>query len=226
MTAIDPNDARTLEGAENVFFGALRVTLDGIFQADSEIADQYRIELEASPPLQRALALHEHPLDVASMLTGLPVTSERIARYREIVPHIVSDDRIVASPPLASSGERLSIPRQVLTRLRDHTSPPIPLQFLNQIMAELGYARLSVRAGRAYFLIERSSRRTRHLPRWFEMPSLPERDADRTQVYPLDIVLALLDSLQEFSRSRDASDIALRRIQALRTRALRMFGDR
>jgi hypothetical protein len=55
-----------------------------VFDVDPGVADDYRRSLAEAPPLERALALHDHPLDVAVVLTGKPLTAdtESVVRLR------------------------------------------------------------------------------------------------------------------------------------------------
>jgi hypothetical protein len=81
MTVFDPNRAEDLEKYEAGFWDVLASTLVLVFAADPELAVQYRLDLAKSPPLQRALALHDDPLDLAATLTGTSLTADRIALY-------------------------------------------------------------------------------------------------------------------------------------------------
>jgi hypothetical protein len=82
MTTFDPYQTREDLGVyEARFWVTLKNTLSTVFDADEMLASSYLIDLYKAPPLQRALALHDDPLDVASALTGFSVTTERIAAY-------------------------------------------------------------------------------------------------------------------------------------------------
>ena len=79
MTTFDPSQTEDLAVYQAHFMGTLKSTLTTVFDADPTLASRYWSDLREAPPLQRALALHDDPLDVASTLTGQFLTADRIA---------------------------------------------------------------------------------------------------------------------------------------------------
>jgi hypothetical protein len=81
MTVLDPNRVEELAACEKGYWAVLLMTLSSVFDADPGVAEHYWRGLKQAPPLQRALALHDHPLDVAATLTGRSLTADRVASY-------------------------------------------------------------------------------------------------------------------------------------------------
>jgi hypothetical protein len=212
MTALDPNNAKELASQEVFFWNSLRNTLSLVYEADPALADYYRRTLAKAPPLQRALALHDEPLDAASTLTGVAPTADHIVKYdtlRELIETESERPHIAAQ----ASDQRTLI----LSRLRDDNSPMVPVKVLNRVMHELGYQKLSIKRGVASFHIE-PRRRGRPFPVVIDMSHLPGLTADRDEVYSYASILGLLDALQEFARQKNAASTLLQRISQVRNR--------
>ena len=220
MTALDPNRAEELAASEAHYWAALQITLRRVFDADPGVAEHYRRGLIEAPPLQRALALHDHPLDVAATLTGKSLTVDRIALYDEVISSLAGAERFVQDIPVkvTRSGDILSSAR------RDESAPMVTVMTLNRFMGELGYHRLTIGSGVAYFLLERKAWK-RPIPRRFDMETLPGLTADREEVYGLDRVLNVLNGLQEFVRRRRPASSVIMRIEKMKARLLRMHAS-
>jgi hypothetical protein len=213
MTALDPNHAEEFAASEARYWAALQITLRRVFDADPGLGERYRRSVMEAPPLQRALALHEEPLDVAATLTGTSLTPDRVALYDDVISLLIGDERF-ALAKVRQSGDILSTAR------RDETAPMVPVTTLNKLMGELGYHRLTVSSGVAYFPLERRAWK-RPLPRRLDMETLPALTADRNEVYKLDRVVNVLNGLQEFARRRRPASSLITRIEKIKARLLR-----
>jgi hypothetical protein len=218
MTALDPNHTEQLAAPEARYWEILNSTLEHVFDSDPALAMHYRLALTEAPPLQRALALHDEPLDVASTLTGKSLTTDRIALYDALVPSAREAKRHVREISEI-------IPREDIYSLapRDERAPMVTVATLNKFMGELGYHRLAVSGGVAYYRLERKAWK-RPLLKQIDMETLPGLTADREEVYRLDRVLNVLNGLQEFARRRKPASSIIMRIQKVKERLLRTLG--
>lgn len=216
MTTLDPDRPEDLAASEALYWFAVRFTVGQIFDADPAVADEYRRDLSEAPPLERALALHDHPLDVAAVLTGKPVTIDRMKTYDQAFPaYWVEKIPPIDRPPhFERPGEILSSVR------RDDRAPMVTVATLNRFMGELGYQRLAVSAGVASYILERKAWK-RPLPRRLDMETLPGLTADRAEVYGLDRALNVLNGLQEYARRRKPTSSIVSRIEKMKARLLR-----
>lgn len=220
MTVFDPHRTDDLALYEARFWEVLEGTLEAVFDADPNIAARYRRDLMEAPPLQRALALHDEPLDIASTLTGAPLTAARIALY-DSMRFPPSVDPAGAKRFEFLKGRR---PGDLLSSAPlDESAPMVTVATLNKFMGELGYHRLAVSSGIAYFLLERKAWK-RPLLKRIDMETLPGLTVDREEVYRLDRVLNVLNGLQEFARQRKPSSSIITRIQKIKERLLRTLG--
>jgi hypothetical protein len=165
-----------------------------------------------APPLQRALALHDEPLDVASTLTGKSLTADRVALYDAMIRHPAEAKKSVTGDVLSSTP-------------RDYRAPMMTVTTLNKLMGELGYRGLTIRSGTAYFFLEKKAWK-RPLPKRLYMETLPGLTADREEVYGLDRVLNVLNGLQEFARQRKSASSIVTRIEKMKVRMLRTHVSR
>lgn len=225
MSVLIPEESPHLALLEALFVGSLRTTLAIVYSADPDLAAEYVHELRNAPPLQRTLALHDDPLEVASLLTGLSVTAERTALY-DSVRHLFSDDHhIAAGEPVAESTPppptalREAASRVVLQRAREKHAPLVRLTTLNELMSKLGYMPLRIKAGVATFYSKKGVRSP--LPVFFSMSNLPGRDADREDVYALDTIVLMLDGLQKYARVRKRSKKVVSLIAQLRAEVVK-----
>src|SRR5258706_15664833 len=107
--------------------------------------------LMEAPPLQLALALHDEPLDVASTLTGKSLTADRVGLYDAMMPPSAEAKRFV--PEISAKVVR---PEDILSSARrDESAPMVTVMTLNKFMGELGYHRLTISSGAAYFFLEK-----------------------------------------------------------------------
>ncbi|MEH2480205.1 hypothetical protein V1282_003562 [Nitrobacteraceae bacterium AZCC 2146] len=216
MTTLDPHHAEDLAALEFRYWRAVEATLNDVFGAETRVADAYRRSLSEAPPLQRALSLHDEPLDVAAALTGEPVTDERLAAY-EAMKYLFS------GPPLPQRRAPTTTSRErdvLATTRRVEGVPMVSVKKLNKFMDELGYRHLAIEAGVAFFALERTASK-KPLLRRFNMESLPGHDADREAVYRLDVVVNMLDALAEHTRRRNPASSIVGRIEKIKARLLR-----
>ncbi|MET4489044.1 hypothetical protein [Bradyrhizobium sp. LA7.1] len=218
MTTFDPSQTEDLAVYEAHFMGTLKSTLTTVFDADPTLASRYWSDLREAPPLQRALALHDDPLDVASTLTGQFLTADRIALYDAMVVPSPEVKRIVRDAPEF-------IPREDIlsSAPRDERAPLVAVATLNKFMGELGYQRLAVSSGVAYYRLERRAWK-RPLLKQIVMETLPGLTEDREEVYRLDRILNMLNGLQEFARQRKPDSSIVMRVQKTKERLLRALG--
>jgi len=216
MTALDLNRPGDLAALEAVYWGRLEATLHFVFHAERSVAARYRSSLRSAPPLQRALALHDDPFDVAATLTGEEPTADRIALYDKLLALSPDVEGLVFDTPFGSPR-----PEDILSSARrDQSAPMVSVKTLNKFMEELGYQRLLIEAGAAYYLLERRAWK-RPLLKRLKMETLPGRNADGEDVYGLDRVMNLLDGLQEFARRRKPDSSIIERIEKTKARLLR-----
>jgi hypothetical protein len=216
MTTLDPDRPEDLAASEALYWSAVRFTVGRIFDVDPAVADEYRRGLSEAPPLERALALHDHPLDVAAALTGKPVTTDRMRIYDQTFPA----NWIEKIPPI-DRPQHVEWPGEILSSvLRDDRTPMVTVATLNRFMGDLGYQRLAVFAGLPSYILERKAWK-RPLPRRLDMETLPGLTADREEVYGLDRVLNVLNGLQEYARRKKPTSSIVSRIEKMKTRLLR-----
>ena len=221
MTTLDPHRTEELAASEARYWEVLQTTLEFVFDADPGLAAHYRRGLMEAPPLQRALALHDEPLDVASTLTGKYLTADRVALYDAMMPPSAEAKRFVReiSAEVIRPGDILSSAR------RDERAPMVTVMTLNKFMGELGYHRLTISSGTAYFFLEKKAWK-RPLPKRLDMETLPGLTADREEVYGLDRVLNVLNGLQEFARQRKSASSIITRIEKMKVRLIRTHASR
>jgi hypothetical protein len=219
MTALDPNRTEELAASEARYWEILESTLELVFGADRALAAHYRHSLTRAPPLQPALALHDEPLDVASTLTGKSLTANRVALYDAMMPPSEANrfareiSKVIPREDILSSAPR------------DESAPMVTVATLNKFMGELGYHRLTVSSGIAYFRLERKAWK-RPLLKRLDMETLPGLTADREEVYGLDRVLNVLNGLQAFARRRKPASSVITRIEKMKERLLRTHATR
>jgi hypothetical protein len=217
MTALDPNRPEELKAFEARYWFELQMTLRRVFHADPELVEHYRRSMMEAPPFQRALALHDHPLDVASTLTGISLTADHIALYDDATSPEAEAVRTLLEPRTKSIADLADI---LSSARRDENAPMVTTMTLNKFMAELGYQRLTIRSGVAYFPLSRKALK-RPLPRQFDMETLPGVTADGIEVYGLDRVLNMLNGIQEFARRKRPDSSIVARIEKIKIRLVR-----
>ncbi|MCC8948375.1 hypothetical protein H8A97_25510 [Bradyrhizobium sp. Arg62] len=216
MTVLDLNQAEELAASEARYWADLEVTLRRVFSTEPGVAERYRRGLIDASPLQRALALHDHALDVAASLTGMPLTADRVALYDDMISASARPERIVRHVPATGTQ-----PEGILSSARrDMSAPMVTVMTLNKLMGELGYHRLTISSGVAHLQLERKAWK-RPLPKRLDMETLPGLTADREEVYGLDRVLNVLSGLQEFARRRKSASSIITRIEKMKARLLK-----
>jgi hypothetical protein len=215
MTALDPNRPEELAASEGRYWAALEITLTRVFDVKSGVGEHYRRDLMEAPPLQRAMALHDHPLDVAATLTGQSLTADRVALYDDVISSLAT----TASSVRDIRARRAQAGAILSSAPIDESAPMVTVVPLNKFMRELGYHRLTVRRGVAYYLLERTAWK-RPLPREISMQALPGLNADREEVYGLDQILTMLNGMQEFARRQRPASSIITRIEKMKKRLL------
>jgi 5,6,7,8-tetrahydromethanopterin hydro-lyase len=79
MPAIAPSETERLAELEREFIRVLKITLSKL-GAETDLADLYYSRLRTASPDERLLALHDNPLEVASVLAGVPLTKSAFDR--------------------------------------------------------------------------------------------------------------------------------------------------
>src|SRR3954464_7756570 len=74
-----------LKKYEPLYWRLVRHTLKEVFDAPGSLVDDYEQSLKAAPPMERLLACHDSPLDLAAALTGSEVTQARRDRYQQVL---------------------------------------------------------------------------------------------------------------------------------------------
>ncbi len=77
MASIDPSDPL----GEARYWTTVRETLCRVFDADPDLAEQYRRRLLDAPAEERLLIYHNEPLDIAADLVGRAVTAADLEAY-------------------------------------------------------------------------------------------------------------------------------------------------
>jgi hypothetical protein len=174
MATIDPANTALLVEAEKWHAAALKEILSTVFEVDPNLADEYLRALAESPPDERLLALHDDPLDVATMLTGFSVNQDQLSVY---------DEMLKASENVSLEG----IPK---------TIHPVTASTLDRTLRELGYERIQSGLGRPYNLWEQTDVHRSQLPRILTL-SVPQFRAAGTRelVYDRNEVLDFLVSI-------------------------------
>jgi hypothetical protein len=85
MPSLDTKDFDLIFEFERDFARTLRSMLADVFEVDAEIGDTYLRSLASAPLYERLIALHQSPIDVASMLTGTPISSAMYERYENVL---------------------------------------------------------------------------------------------------------------------------------------------
>jgi hypothetical protein len=129
MATIDPTNTVLLAEAERAHESALRDILSNVFEADQDLADWYLRALADAAPEERLLALHDDPMDIATMLTGFSVNQEQLVAYNEMV----------------RTFEREASQKKFAT-----TERPVSLSTLDMALSRLGYKRIQNEIGRPY----------------------------------------------------------------------------
>lgn len=217
MIALNPDRKEELDAFERRYWSVVRSTLATVFEADPGLATQYQHRIADAPPLQRALALHDDPLDLAATLTGQPPMKARVVLYDLLMRTLAERDE----GPSGESSVKAIPPREILSSARrDESAPMVAVITLNKFLGELGYHRLTVRNGVAYFQLERKAWK-RPLPKRLDMETLPGLNADKEEVYRLDRVLNVLNGLQEFARRRKPESSIVARLEKIKERLRR-----
>jgi hypothetical protein len=218
MTAFDPSDKEVLAALEADYWHTVEATLQVVFDASPDVASRYRERLAQAPPLQRALALHDDPLDLATTLVGKEPSAEQVEQYDKFISHY--PDRALFDDRAFEAGDDV-----LSSARRDERSSMIPVKLLNRFLGDLGYHPLRVVAGIAYFALRREAWK-RPLLKYLRMETPPGLDADRVEVYPLYRVMAIFDALREFAERRRPTSSFIGRIERTRGRLLRALGTR
>ena len=142
MTVLDPTNPEAYAALEREFWQTLQQTFTDVLRIEPSLVDAYRAELQQASPYERLLALHDDPLDVAAVLTGITLTPEISSRYEEFLSH---------DPPTIALG---SPPYFLIPRRRVLVS----MEEVTRQMTNLGYRRVRPQRSRSRELaVERKS---------------------------------------------------------------------
>ncbi len=122
MPAIDAAPSDYQFEQEQRFWKILNATLSKVMRNERGLGERYRAELANAVPLERLLALHDDPIDVAASLADVRLTDEHLAQY----------DEILAQDALERS----------LAEGMSQTEEPVTLGSLDFVFGQLGYSRV------------------------------------------------------------------------------------
>src|SRR5258708_6119308 len=120
MTAIGPADWEQYEPFQRRFWDLVRQTFIRVLDTSTEPIDEYRASLSDSSPDEQLLALHDDPLDLAAVLTGVTLTPETIARYDRMVSE-THPDQVIADRPFSVE---VGVPPDVVSPYWGDVVPP------------------------------------------------------------------------------------------------------
>jgi hypothetical protein len=131
MTSISPANQQEFQLLERRFWNILRQTFSHVLDTDTGPVEDYWASLSNSSPYERLLALHDDPLDVAAVLTGITLTPDMVSRYEALLYELYAE-QVVGNPPYWGS--------EVPGRARARPQHFVPKSVLVQIMQRLGYS--------------------------------------------------------------------------------------
>jgi hypothetical protein len=203
MTAIDPRDLDEITLDEGAFWSALAIAADAL-NVPPSLAARYRIQISNASAFERALALHDSPLDLAAALAGVPVTKSAEEQY----------DRALAEqryPQAAFMEPRSEFRAQDVDQQGIH-QVMVSVQELNRVLANLGYKRLTYAAPLVgVFEIDRRWRHRRLPPRLtISWPSY--RTHNGSLAFDQDTIVDFFRKMYLEARARDVSEDYLRTI--------------
>lgn len=85
MPAVELNDRYP---QMDEYWELVKKTLRDVFQADSDVADTLRGELDNRPAEEQLLFYHAEPLDVASDLADQRPDDEQVKAYRQLADQV------------------------------------------------------------------------------------------------------------------------------------------
>lgn len=84
MTSTDPATMKLPRGMEDRFWALVGIASEQILGDDADLVKNYRDRLQRASPMERMLALHDEPIDIAADLSGRPVTERQLTQYDEM----------------------------------------------------------------------------------------------------------------------------------------------
>jgi hypothetical protein len=123
MPAIDAAASDYQFDHEDRFWRILNATLSRVMRDELGLAERYRASLANASRLERLLALHDDPIDIAASLTGVRLSDEHLVQYDEILAQDALE-RFRAAEGMSPTDE------------------PVTLGSLDFVFGQLGYARV------------------------------------------------------------------------------------
>jgi hypothetical protein len=71
-------------GWKDRFWALVGIASEQILGDDADLVKNYRDRLQRASPMERMLALHDEPIDIAADLSGRPVTERQLTQYDEM----------------------------------------------------------------------------------------------------------------------------------------------
>lgn len=223
MTSIDPTSLDDFIRLEQRFWRILGRTCQQVLDRPLEAISAYRDSLLEASTYERLLALHEEPLDVASVITGVKVTPLLEARYAELlmemdIPSILAYDLRFANPtyrwPLLTSSPQ---------RLPARTSSLVSLSALAQELDRFNYRATWQPENILLWVRVATIDDTADLPEVFATALPPYSTANGEPAYDIEAVKDIFGEILALAKFKRAATSTLRRIEYHRDEFLRSF---
>jgi hypothetical protein len=223
MTAIGPANWEEYEPLKRRFRELLRQTVIRVLKTSMDPIDEYWSSLSDSSPGEQLLALHDDPLDLAAVLTGVTLTPEMTERYDRMLSETFSD-LVLGNPPYSvgvvvdavrSPGEDVvdEVPPDLYRDarpVRPEISGFVPRRAVTLLLERLGYSRLGREGQLAVWQL--SDDGFQELPEVVLVPR-PTISATGERGYDKRSVLNLYDWIIWLAQRRGASSETLRMLQ-------------
>lgn len=189
MTVLDPTNPEAYAALEREFWQTLQQTFTDVLRIEPSLVDAYRAELQQASPYERLLALHDDPLDVAAVLTGITLTPEISSRYEEFLSH---------DPPTIALG---SPPYFLIPRRRVLVS----MEEVTRQMTNLGYRRVRPQEAEAVSWQLRENRNhLRRMPKFVTLQPPTQRTVAGQLAYEMSDILDLFKHIADLATKRGA----------------------
>lgn len=144
MTSIDQNDSRRLARLESDYARILRNVISEIFNTDPEGAESYLHELADCTPYERLLALHESPIVLASLLTGIEINDEMQSQYEIMLNETHPRSLLIGvaeRPSALAFSQNVDVFKDIVP------SKYVPLTLVEQYLVSSGYRKADTGPG-------------------------------------------------------------------------------
>jgi hypothetical protein len=204
----------------------LRQTFTDVLGIEPSLVDAYRAELQEASPYERLLALHDDPLDVAAVLTGITLTPEISSRYQELLSH---------DPPTILLGNPPYFPRwgsRSLTRFEPFEQWQMPRrsvlvsmdEFARQ-MTKLGYRRARRQEAELIsWQLRKNRNHLRRMPEFVTMQPPSQRTVTGQVAYQMNDILDFFAHIADLATKRGAPRETVLWIQRHRREFIQSFG--